>query len=88
MARNRAAVETVADRFRREIEQAEGRGFARTDMTLRLTLSDVSKLRRDRNVPLADISFADGVMRYLDVTIDQGAAAESSLHIRGEAPPE
>jgi hypothetical protein len=70
----------VALRFRQEIEHAEARGVARADMTLKLTLGDVNKLRRDRSLPVADISFAGGVMRYLGVAIDQGGVAESSLH--------
>jgi hypothetical protein len=49
-------------------------------MTLKLTLGDVSKLQRDRNLPVDDISFAGGVMRYLGVAVDQGGVAESSLH--------
>ena len=71
--------EPVANRFRREIEQAEARGVARDAMTLKLTLGDASTLRRDRSLPLADISFGEGVMRYLGVAINQGGVAESSL---------
>jgi len=73
----------VAVRFRREIEHAEAGGAARADMTLRLTLGDVSKLQRDRNLPVTDISFAGGMMRYLGVAIEQGGVAESSL-FRGD----
>ncbi|HEY1750096.1 MAG TPA: hypothetical protein VGG29_02475 [Caulobacteraceae bacterium] len=71
--------ESVAARFRREIEQAEARGADRADMTLKLTLGDASNLRRDRGVPLTDISFTDGVMRYLGVAIVQGGISESAL---------
>jgi hypothetical protein len=49
-------------------------------MTLKLTLSDVNKLQRDRSLPVVDISFAGGVMRYLGVAIDQGGVSESSLY--------
>jgi hypothetical protein len=80
MRRHAAGAETVGARFRQEIEHAEARGIARADMTLRLTLGDVNKLQRDRSLPVADISFADGVMRFLGVAIDQGGVAESSLH--------
>jgi hypothetical protein len=75
-----AGAQTVAVRFRQEIEQAEARGVVRADMILKLTLNDVNKLQRDGDLPLADISFAGGVMRYLGVAIIQGGVAESSLH--------
>ena len=65
--------------FRSQIEAAEAEGVHRDDMTLRLTLSDVTALKRDRDLPVADISFAGGVMRYLGVKIEQGGIAESIL---------
>ena len=65
--------------FRTQIEAAEADGVDRNDMTLRLTLSDVTALKRDRDLPVADISFAGGVMRYLGVKIEQGGIAESIL---------
>jgi hypothetical protein len=80
VARPVVSAETVATRFRREIELAEARGAARADMILKLTLGDVNKLQRDRGLPVADISFADGVMRYLGVAVDQGGVPESSLY--------
>jgi hypothetical protein len=70
---------SVADRFRREIEEAEAAGADRADMKLKLTLGDTNTLRRDRDLPLADISFAGGVMRYLGVAIDSGGVPQSSL---------
>jgi hypothetical protein len=73
---NRAA---VGARFRAEIEKAEAEGVAREDMTLRLTLRDASQLRRDANLPVADISYAGGVMRYLGVKVEPGGVAESEL---------
>ena len=76
----RPANETVAARFRREIEAADGEGLARTDLRLRLTLSDVSRLQRDPTVAVADISFAGGGMRYLGVLIEQGGVAKSDLY--------
>jgi hypothetical protein len=74
-----ALKESVAARFRREIEEAEAGGVDRSDMTLRLTLGDTNTLRRDRDLPIADISFVGGVMRYLGVAIDQGGVPQSSL---------
>jgi hypothetical protein len=50
----------TAVHFRTEIEKAQAEGVAREDMTLRLTLNDVNQLRRDRSLPLADISYAGG----------------------------
>ncbi|MBL8552633.1 MAG: hypothetical protein JNL41_00035 [Phenylobacterium sp.] len=66
-------------RFRTEIEAAEAEGVARENMVLRLTLADVTQLKRDRELPVTDISFADGVMRYLGVRVEQGGVAESVL---------
>ena len=65
--------------FRSAIEAAEADGVARGDMTLRLTLSDVSALKRDRTLALEDISFSGGVMRYLGVEVAQGGVTESVL---------
>lgn len=76
--------ETVANRFRREIETAEKDGAERDAMTLRLTLSDTTRLRRDSTVAIADISFSGGAMRYLGVTVESGGIAESALVSRSE----
>jgi hypothetical protein len=70
---------TVAARFRAEIEKAEAEGVAREDMTLRLTLRDANQLRRDPSLPVADISYAGGVMRFLGVKVEPGGVAESEL---------
>jgi hypothetical protein len=48
-------------------------------MVLRLTLGDASALRRDPAIPLADLSFAGGDMRYLGVRVESGGVAESTL---------
>ena len=48
-------------------------------MVLRLTLSDVAHLKRDASLALEDISFRDGVMRFLGVQIEPGGVAESVL---------
>lgn len=65
--------------FRGEIEKAVADGVTPDDMTLRLTFSDMHKLKRDPDLAVADISFADGVMRYLGVKVEQGGVAESAL---------
>ena len=67
------------DRLRREIEQAVAAGHALDDMTLKLSLNDVAHLKRDRTLPVADITFTGGVMRYLGVKVDQGGVTESTL---------
>ena len=56
-------------RFRGQIEAAIADGVAAEDMTLRLTLRDTDRLARDRTIPVADISYAGGVMRFLGVKI-------------------
>lgn len=71
----------VAVQFREAITKAVANGFSRADMTLRLTLSDDSRLRRDRSVPVDDIRFCDGVMRYLDVPVVAGGVEVSALQI-------
>lgn len=73
---------TVAVRFRTEIEQAASEGVAFDDMTLHLTLGDVEQLKRDRTLPVADISFAGGTMRYLGVKIQKGDTPLSVLRRR------
>lgn len=75
----KARLQDAASYFRTKIEKAEAAGVARDDMILRLTLSDVSRLRRDRNLAVTDISFVDGVMRFLGVRVDEGGVAASVL---------
>jgi hypothetical protein len=69
----------VANRFRTEIEQAASEGVSLGDLALHLTLGDISQLKRDRTVALADISFADGAMTYLGVTVVKGNVPQSAL---------
>ena len=64
-----AARPTVALRFKTEIERAASQGVDRDDLTLHLTLRDIDQLKRDRSLPIADISFAGGTMKYLGVKI-------------------
>ena len=85
MARAPAAARPVRPRgpastvFRAAIEKAVLEGVDRDDMTLRLTLRDVSDLKRDRNIAVEDISFAGGVMRFLGVKVTPGGVESSSL---------
>ena len=77
------------EEFRKAIEQAEADGASRSDMVLRLTLRDAADLKRDRSVPVEDISFADGVMRYIGVRVAPGGVPVSVLAPNGveEAAP-
>ncbi len=66
-------------RFRSQIEAAVAGGAAPGDMVLRLTQRDAAMLMRDRAIPVSDINFAGGVMRFLGVKVEQGGIAESAL---------
>jgi hypothetical protein len=71
---------SAALHFRAEIEKAEAAGASRDGMSLHLTLNDVTELKRDRTLPVEDISFVGGTMRYLGVKIVQGGVSASILH--------
>ena len=71
--------DSPANVFRKEIEKAEAEGIARDQMVLQFTLNDVNHLKRDGSLAITDISFADGVMRYLGVRIEEGAVTKSVL---------
>ena len=73
---------SAANVFRTQIEAARAEGVDVGDMTLRLTLGDVQKLKRDATVPVQDIRFADGVMTYLGVRIEPGNVPASTLDVR------
>lgn len=78
-AASAAARASVAERFRGQIERAAAEGVCMDDLALHLTLGDVEQLKRDRAVPVADISFIGGVMRYLGVPVVKGGVAASVL---------
>ena len=67
------------ERFRQEIENAVEAGAKVDELTLRMTLGDANKLRRDPALPLTDISFKGGVMRFLGVKVEQGGVDASVL---------
>jgi hypothetical protein len=69
----------AAIRFRKEIEAAAAEGVSREEMSLELTHSDISLLKRDPSVPVSDISFVGGVMRFLGVRVQEGGVTESRL---------
>jgi hypothetical protein len=68
-----------AEEARYLIEAADADGVKRADMTLRMTLRDVSELKRDPKVPMADISYGPDGMKYLGVAVDQGGVTQSTL---------
>lgn len=65
--------------FRREIEAAIAGGASAKKMTLRLTLNDGRRLRRDDTVPLEQISYRGGEMHFLGVRVLEGGVAVSVL---------
>jgi hypothetical protein len=71
-----------ASLLRQQIESALAEGFSVDVLTLRLTVADLSYLKRDRSLAVSDISFVDGVMRFLGVAVQQASATSSSL-VRG-----
>jgi hypothetical protein len=68
-------------KFRVAIEQALKDGIDADALQLRLTLGDLSRLKRDRDTPAADIRFEDGEMRYLGVKVVAGDVQTSALAI-------
>jgi hypothetical protein len=77
----RPVARSVADAFTRQIEAAEQDGVDRADMTLNLTLNDMNELKRDRSLPVEDISFSAGQMRFKGVKVKGGGVTASSLDL-------
>ena len=75
---------TEAD-FRKAIDKAAEDGVARQDMVLHLTLRDEAHLKMNRSLPVEDISFAGGEMRFLGVRVVKGGVAVSKLELPGDA---
>lgn len=81
-----------AEEARLLIETADADGVKRSAMTLRMTLRDVSELKRDPKVPMADIAYGPDGMTYLGVAVDQGGVTTSTLdrgdtsYVRGAIP--
>lgn len=72
-----------AVRFRNEISAAVAEGASVEDMVLHLTLRDANLLARDPAIPIEDISYKGGTMRFLGVRVEQGGVPESSLLRQG-----
>lgn len=73
------ARESPDRRFRGQIEAAVAAGADPDQMVLHLTLADVKQMTRDPSTPVADISFANGVMRFLGVRVEKGGVPVSTL---------
>ena len=82
-----SAPEAPARRFGREITGAIAQGHTAEDLTLRLTLMDASKVKRDPSVALGDISFSPAGMRFLGVRVIEGGVRSSEL-VAGYVEPE
>lgn len=67
------------ERFRAQIEAAIAEGAAREDLRLRLTLRDANSLSRDPTIPLADIAYGAGGMKFLGVPVERGGVDASVL---------
>lgn len=65
--------------FAAEIAAALAEGHTAEEMRLRLTLGDVSALKRDSSLAVSDISFAGGEMRFLGVLVVAGGVSDSLL---------
>ncbi|HEY9218441.1 MAG TPA: hypothetical protein VIO94_10360 [Phenylobacterium sp.] len=70
---------TVATHFGAAIATAVEEGTPEGDMTLKLTLSDFADLKRDQTIPVADISFRGGEMRFRGVKVTGGGVETSHL---------
>jgi hypothetical protein len=68
-------------KFRAAIEQARQEGIDTDALLLRLTLGDVSRLKRDPDISVGEISFEDGAMRFLNVKVAEGGVDASALVI-------
>jgi hypothetical protein len=68
-------------KFKAAIEQARLDGVDTSALLLRLTLGDLSRLKRDREIAADAISFAGDEMRYLGVKVVGGDVETSALVI-------
>ncbi len=71
--------------FRKAIDKAVEDGVAKKDMVLHLTLRDEAHIKKDRALPVADLSFVGGEMRFLGVKVAKGGSS-SRLELPGESP--
>ena len=71
--------------IRQWIATAEGAGVLRSDMELHLSHRDLSGLKRNAGVRVDEISFCEGTMSFMGVSIASESAANSRLDKRGAA---
>ena len=74
---------SAAEEMRLLIDKADQEGTDRKMMVLRMTLRDVSELKRDPKVASEDIAYKDGQMRYLGIPVAQGGVTQSTLDTSG-----
>lgn len=65
--------------FGPQIDSALAGGASAKAMTLRLTLNDGRRLRRDNTVPLDQISYLGGEMHFRGVRVVEGGVGVSIL---------
>lgn len=85
------ATDARIDQVRNWIARADREGLLRADMQLHLSHRDLSGLKRSPAVATDEISFLNGVMRFLDIEVVDAAASASRLARRPdvvEAAPE
>jgi hypothetical protein len=75
-----------AARFRKEIEAALGGGADPDSLVLQLTLSDASRLVRDRDTPAGDIRFEGDAMRFLGVPVKKGVETSALVMLPAADP--
>jgi hypothetical protein len=74
---------SAAEEMRLLIDKADEDGVDRKLMVLRMTLRDVSELKRDPKVASEDIAYKDGQMRFLGIPVAQGGVTQSTLDTSG-----
>jgi hypothetical protein len=71
--------------IRKWIDAADARGDQRSDLELHLSHRDACGLKRSPAVRTDEISFLDGVMRFLGVQVVAAGASTSTLERRAGA---
>ena len=73
------------DQIRKWIATADREGLLRADLQLHLSHRDLSGLKRSPGVGIDEISFLNGVMRFLGIEVVDAAASPSRLDRRAAA---
>jgi hypothetical protein len=79
------ATDARVDQVRQWIADADGQGLLRADLQLYLSHRDLSGLKRSPSVRIDEISFSDGMMRFLGVEVVDSASSASRLGPRTAA---